>query len=384
MTSHDIRGANGMFLLDEDCIYLDHGAFGACPRPVFETYRAWQRELERSPSRMLLTRLEDELWNVREHLATYVGASPSDLALVPNATYALNTVLKSLRLEPGDELLVSEHEYGAVLNCLEFVASRSGATVVTAPGIDAEKIWLSASERTKAIIISHISSPTALRMPARRLCQLAREAEILSIVDGAHGPGQVELRLADFGADVYVGNCHKWLFSPKSAAFLFARADVQASVAPLVVGWGYRESAFESTQDWRGARDPSAYLSIPQAIAFTQAYGDQEACRDIVTSSRTLMTEAGFPPAFTDQRLQMAYYVMPTGAEEFAQARLREDFGIEVPIRVWNGQPLLRISIAPYNHFADVETLASALRTIFPANRRSAARGSSIDTKDSC
>ncbi|WP_037076987.1 aminotransferase class V-fold PLP-dependent enzyme [Pseudonocardia spinosispora] len=359
-----------LFLLDPDLTHLNHGAFGACPRPVFDVYQRWQRELERSPSGMF-DRLDDELAVVRRALAAYLGAQPEGIALVLNATVALNTVLRSLRIGPGDELLTTEHEYGAIRNALSFVAGRTGARVVVARGTTAEEIWAGATARTRALVVSHISSPTALLLPVERLCALARDAGVLSVVDGAHGPGQLDLDLDALGADVYVGNCHKWLCAPKAAAFLHTRREVRPLLDPLAAGWGWGETAYEPSQDWRSARDPSAYLSVPAAIDFVTAHGRQAECRDLLRGARTLMADAGFAPFADEQPIQMAYFLLPACDPAAVTRLLRSEFAIDAPVRAWNTQPMVRISIAPYVRLDDIQRLAEALTTIFSTVRAS-------------
>ncbi|MFI6368576.1 aminotransferase class V-fold PLP-dependent enzyme [Nocardia sp. NPDC050630] len=358
-----------MFLLDPGVTYLDHGAFGACPRPVFEKYQAWQRELERSPVALLGRRIEDELATVRAQLGAYVGADVDELALILNATVAINTVLRSIPLTSGDEILTTDHEYGAVQNLLDFIARRTGARIVRAPETSADAIWASASARTKVLVVSHITSPTAVLMPVRALCERARAAGVVSVIDGAHGPGQLMLDLRSLGADFYVGNCHKWLCGPKAAAFLHARASVQSMIEPLVVGWGYGDSPFEPGQDWRSARDPAAYLAIPAAIDFVRQHGRNAECRTILDKGRRLLRASGFEPFADEGRIQMGYFRVPPCDPIVVCARLRAEFGIEVPIRVWRGDPMLRVSVAPYNTIADLRRLTTALSMIFPQAR---------------
>jgi isopenicillin-N epimerase len=354
-----------LFLLDPEVVFLNHGSFGACPRPVFAVYQEWQRELEREPVALLGRRLEDELGAVRSALAAYVGAHADDLALAPNATTALNAVLRSLRLEPGDEILTSEHEYGAVDLLLDFVADRSGARVVRPHGSDAEAIWAGATERTRALVVSHVTSPTALVLPVEELCALADEAGVLSVVDGAHAPGQVPLDLGRLGADFYAGNCHKWLCSPKGAGFLHVRPDRQELLEPSVVGWGYRESEFALRHGPQGTADPAAYLSVPAAIEFVREQGRARECMALLREGSRRLAAAGFEPYAPDQPLQMASFRLPESDPEQVELRLLEDFRIEAPVREWHGQTLIRVSIAPYNTEGDVAALVAALRGLF-------------------
>jgi isopenicillin-N epimerase len=358
-------GVRDPFLLDPDVVYLNHGAFGACPSPVFDVYQRWQRELECEPVDLLERRLLAELERVRDALGAYVGARAQDLALVLNATTALNTVMRSLRLGPGDEILTTGHEYGATDRLISFVAERSGARVVRADGVDADGIWAGASKRTRVLVVSHVTSPTALLVPVEQLCRRAREAGVLAVIDGAHAPGQVALDLDALGADFYAGTCHKWLCAPKGAGFLYARTERQELLDPLVVGWGHRETEFALRHDWQSTRDPAAYLTIPAAIDFVHEHGQNAGCRELLVRGRRRLAEAGFGALAPEQPLQMACFRLPACEPEQVEHRLREEFRIEVPVRDWNGQQLIRVSVAPYNTGEDLERLAEALRAVF-------------------
>jgi isopenicillin-N epimerase len=354
-----------LFLLDPEVAYLNHGAFGACPRIVFDVYQRWQRELEREPIDLYERRLPDELAGVRAALGEYVGAPARDLALVLNATSALNTVLRSIPLDAGDEILTTGHEYGATDLLLQFVAERTGARIVRAAGADG--VWADASERTRLLVASHVTSPTALLLPVDELCRRAREAGVLSVIDGAHAPGQVALNLERLGADFYAGNCHKWLCAPKGAGFLYARPERQEVLDPLVVGWGHRETEFALRHDWQSTRDPAAYLAVPAAIEFVREHGRAAECRELLEKGAKRLASAGFEPFAPLQSLQMACFRLPPCEPEQVERRLREEFGIEVPVRTWNGGQLIRVSIAPYNTDDDLERLEAALSAVFAA-----------------
>jgi isopenicillin-N epimerase len=354
-----------LFQLDPGIAYLNHGAFGACPRPVFDVYQKWQREFEREPVDLFERRLESELAQVRASLGEYVRAPPGDLALFPNATSALNTVLRSLPLRPGDEILTTGHEYGAIELLLEFVAQRTGARVVRGSEVDEGGIWEGASERTRVLMISHVTSRTALLLPVEEVCRRARKAGVLSVIDGAHGPGHVRLDLERLGADFYAGNCHKWLCAPKGAGFLYARPERQDLLEPLVVGWGYREPDFALRHEWQATHDPAAYLSVPAAIEFVREHGRADECKALLREGSRQLATAGFEPFAPEQPLQMACFRLPRCDPEEVEHRLFEEFRIEAPVWDWNGQPLIRVSIAPYNAAEDLDRLEKALETVF-------------------
>jgi isopenicillin-N epimerase len=322
---------------------------------VFARYQELQRELERNPVEFLARRFDELTAGSRAALAGFLGARPDDLVFVPNATAGLNAVIRSLRLEPGDEVLTTRHEYGAVTRTWEF----AGANLVYA---EPDELVAAIGPKTKAVSVSHITSPTALVLPVAEICAAARAAGALAIVDGAHAPGQVPLDLEDLGADVYAGNCHKWLCAPKGAGFLWARPEHQRWIEPLVISWGYgAERTFADRHGWQGTRDPTASFSIPAAI---EAHGtfDLERCRRLAASFHDRLPPCGSTPA-----PQMWATEVATDEPEELQRRLFDEHAIEVVVREWEGRSLLRVSIAPYNDEADVERLLAALETLTPA-----------------
>ena len=290
------------FLLDPDVVFLNHGSFGACPRPVFETYQRWQCELEQQPVAFLGRRAETLLAEARAGLADYVGAAAGDVVYFPNPTTAINAVARSLRLAPGDEILSSDHEYGAMDRTWRFVCRQTGASYVRRPiplpvtthQEFVETFWAGVTAATRVIFLGHITSPTALTFPVAEICRRARAAGLLTIIDGAHAPGQVPLNLRELGADIYTGACHKWLCGPKGAAFLYARPEVQGWLEPLVVSWGWESerpsgARFVDWHEWQGTRDIAAFLAAPAAIAF-QAEHDWDTvrrrCRVLASQTR--------------------------------------------------------------------------------------------------
>ena len=337
------------FLLDPGVTYLNHGSYGACPAPVFARYQELQRELERNPVEFLARRFDELTAGSRAALAAFLGARPDDLVFVPNATAGLNAVIRSLRLKPGDEVLTTRHEYGAVTRTWEFVGSK---LVYAEPDDLVDAI----GPRTKAVSVSHITSPTALVLPVAEICAAARAAGVLAIVDGAHAPGQVPLDLEALGADVYAGNCHKWLCAPKGAGFLWARPEHQRWIEPLVISWGYGDDrTFADRHGWQGTRDPAAALTIPAAIE-AHATFDLERCRRLAASFHDRLPPVGATPA-----PQMWATEVTTDEPLELQRRLFDEHAIEVVVREWEGRSLLRISIAPYNDEADLERLLAAL-----------------------
>jgi isopenicillin-N epimerase len=310
-------------------------------------------------------RLEGLLDEARAALAAYVGADPADLVFFPNATAALNAVARSLPFEPGDEILTTNHEYGALDLTWRFVCAKTGARYVRRPvpvplrAADevADAVWEGFGPRTRVLFLSHVTSRTAVRFPVEELCRRAREAGIVSIVDGAHAVGQLPIDLDALGGDFYAGNCHKWLCAPKGAAFLWARREKQPGVEPAVVTWGYEPGQpFGERDHWQGTRDYAAYLSVPAAIEFQQGWEEvRERCRGLVDRAR-----AASEPVSRDP-LQMTSLRLPPCHPEEVQRRLVDEHRIEAVVFDSEQGPLLRVSVQGYNSAEDVEALLEAL-----------------------
>ena len=373
-----------LFLLDPNIVFLNHGSFGACPRTVFEEYQRLQRELERQPVLFLDREHRGRMAAARARLAEFVGADADDLVFVANATTGINIVARSLRLEPGDEILTTDHEYGAIDRTWAFIAGKRGARIVRAeipvPVADSsdmvEAVWSKVTGRTRVLSISHITSSTALTMPIEPLIRRAREAGIFIVIDGAHAPGQIPLSLDELGADAYVGNCHKWMLAPKGAGFLHVRRDVQPLLEPLVVSWGWESempgpSRFVDHHEWQGTRDPAAFLAVPTAIEFMRDNNWDTvgaSCRELRRAAvRSICGVTGLDPLCVegsawDWNAQMASLPLPTDDGEGLNARLYDEHRIEIPIVRWKGQWLIRISIQAYNTEDDITALVQALK----------------------
>jgi isopenicillin-N epimerase len=343
------------FLLDPELAYFNHGGYGACPVEVFEEYQRWQRELERQPTELLARRFADSMWNARSALAEFLRARPEDLVFTQNATAALNAVIRSLRIRPEEEILTTKHEYGAILRTLEFMR----ANVVL---VEPDELVSNIGIRTRAVVVSHITSPTALVLPVEDVCEAARKAGVLSIVDGAHAPGQLPVDLAEIDADVYAGNCHKWLCAPKGSGFLWARPEHQRWIEPLVVSWGYHEEAdFGERHGWQGTRDPAAFLAVPKALEVHATF-DLEAARKLADEAERRLAPFGLRALRgTRAPLMRALLVRERDPDELWR-RLLEAHRVEVPVYAWEDTSLLRISVGPYNDELDLERLVDAVR----------------------
>ncbi len=374
------------FLLDPNVIFLNHGSFGATPRPVFETYQAWQRQLEKQPIQFIDKELPAHLANARQCLSNYLNVAGQDIVFVPNATFALNIVARSLSLGPGDEVLTTNFEYGACDNIWQFLSPKHGFTYIQqktplpfqSAQIFVDRFWQGVSPKTKVIYISHITSTTAVTFPVEAICQRAKAEGILTVIDGAHAPGQIDLDLQKVDADFYFGNTHKWLCSPKGSAFLYTHPARQPLIEPLVVGWGWGEnrtftfgSDYLDYLQWLGTNDLSAYLSVPAAIDFQAQHNwpqIRQQCHLLLKDILSRISQlTSLPPFYPDDSYyhQMAVAPLPPIADLKAfKTQLYEDFSIEVPCTEWEGKQFIRVSIQAYNTEADGDVLLDALRKV--------------------
>jgi isopenicillin-N epimerase len=361
-----------LFLLHPGLVFLNHGSFGACPRPVFAEYQRVQLELERNPVQMLSRHrhFPSRVDAVRERLAAYVGADASNLILVQNATVGVNAVARSLELRPGDEVVTTSHEYGGNELLWQWLCARTGARCVvvdTRPATAVADLAGAFGDRTKLLFVSHVSSPTALLFPVEELCAEARAAGVLTLVDGAHAPGQLDLDLERLGADFYTGNCHKWLCAPKGAGFLYARPDVHELLEPLAVSWDWPDEGWANRQRWRGTSDPSAYLAVPAAIDFQDAHAWEDVrarCHGLAVRARRELSELlGTEPLAADDAefLQMVTVRLPPCDPYAVGQRLLDQHRIEVLAQDWHGDPVLRVSFQGYNDERDLDALVEAL-----------------------
>ncbi len=381
------------FLLDPSVTFLNHGSYGACPRPVFEEYQRWQLELERQPVEFLGRRYYDLLAESRAALGHYLGVDGDDLVYTDNATMGVNIVLRSLDLKPGDEIVTTDHEYGACDLAWQFLHEQNGVVIHRAPitlpvsskDEIVQSIFRRVTERTKVIYLSHITSGSALIFPVEEICGKAREAGILTLIDGAHVPGQIPLDLTEIGADIYTGNCHKWLCAPKGSGFLHVRPEHQAWMESMIVSWGWGEghethraaSQFISRNQWQGTGGYAAYLTVPTAIAF-QGEHDwptvRALCHDLAAEAEArILALSGLPPISPPDPAdgwpwfaQMRAIPLPPVDLPQLKRRLYEDDRIEVPMVAIPTMPLIRVSVQAYNSPADIDALVTALERILP------------------
>ncbi|MEA2619523.1 MAG: isopenicillin-N epimerase [Chloroflexota bacterium] len=384
--------------LDPEVTFLNHGSYGACPEPILEVQRAWRDRLEAEPVQFLSYDLPGLLEEARGAVGAFLGADPEGLAFVPNATTGVNTVLQSLRFEPGDELLTDDHEYNATINAMRAVAARDGARVVVAPipfpiaseAVARDAILDAVTDRTRLVVVSHVTSPTALIFPVAELVAELDRRGIDTLVDGAHAPGMVPVEVDALGAAYWTGNGHKWLCGPKGTAAVWVREDRRDRIHPLVVSHGANaplggRTRFRHEFDWVGTSDPTGFLTLPSAIDWMadEAFGDGgwegvlAANHALAIKGRDILAGAlGIEvPAPSSMLGSMAALPLPgvvddADAEALA-ARLRTEDRIEVQIGGWpvpaarregvEPQVLIRISAQRYNELADYERLAEVL-----------------------
>ncbi|XXF76613.1 aminotransferase class V-fold PLP-dependent enzyme [Myxococcaceae bacterium GXIMD 01537] len=382
--------------LDPEVTFLNHGSFGACPTEVLAFQAELRARLEAEPVLFLHRQIEPLLDAARAALGAFVGADADDLAFVANATTGVNTVLRSLRFAPGDELLTTDHEYNASRNALDFVASQWGARVVvakvpwpvTSEDAVVDAVLAHVTPRTRLLLIDHVTSQTALVMPVARLVRALRERGVETLVDAAHAPGMLPLDLRELGAGYYTGNCHKWISAPKGAAFLHVRRDLQGAVRPLAMSHGYNStredrSRFRREFDWMGTHDPTPFLSVPKALEvmggllpggwpelMASNHAKAVAARSYLCER--LRVAPSCPEAMLGSMatvsLPESHRVEPRGPLAMVplQERLFDTYRIEVPVSAWPAPPRghLRVSAQLYNTPPDYQRLGDALEAL--------------------
>jgi isopenicillin-N epimerase len=381
------------FLLDPDLVFLNHGSFGAVPRQVMDHHQRLQREMERNPVEWLGRRAEELMGEARRRLGGFVGAQPDDLVFFPNPTTAVNMVVRNLRLQPGEQVVTTDHEYGAMDRTWRKYCAEVGAEYIRVPiplpvstAADfVERVWAAVTPATKVLFLSHLTSATALVFPVEELCRRARQAGILTIVDGAHVPAHLALDLGSLGCDIYTGALHKWLCAPKGCSFLWARPDVQHWLLPLVVSWGWESehpsgSTFIDHHEWQGTRDLSPFLSVGAAIDFVDTHDwatvQAEGHARVLRARRAVDELTGLAPISPDEPTdhewigQLAAIRLPADVDVVAlKEQLFDRYRIEVPVHHWNGQPLVRVSCTAHTTDADIDALVDALSVLLDTPR---------------
>ncbi|MBT4382214.1 MAG: aminotransferase class V-fold PLP-dependent enzyme [Candidatus Marinimicrobia bacterium] len=372
------------YYLDPSITFLNHGSFGACPKPVFETYQNWQLELEQQPVEFMTRKVYDHLEKSRFVLGDYVGCHGDDLIFETNPTTAVNTIIRSLDLGPGDEVLMTDMEYGSLVRTWEHYGNENGYSIVkrstptplTTHEDYVEHFWESVTEDTKVIYLSEITSSTGLILPAMAICKKAKEAGIITFIDGAHVPAHIPLNITEMDPDIYVGACHKWLSAPKGSSFLYVKKSLQEKIKPLIISWGSvidpAPTAFIYENQCQGTWDPSAFLTVPASIQFQQDH-DWDAvrarCRKLNRETRNRIydiidTEPICPN--TEEWLgQMASIIINIENGLDFKWRLMDEYKLEMPVFPWGDKILFRISFNAYNDEKDADRLIEVLCDVY-------------------
>jgi len=373
-----------LYHLDPSITFLNHGSFGACPKPVFEVYQNWQRKLELQPVEFMAIKVYDHLEEARHALGYYVGCHGDDLIFVTNPTTAVNTVIRSLDLGLDDEVLMTDMEYGSLVRTWEHYAQDKGFSIVqqftpvplTTHEDYIEHFWEAVTERTKIIYLSEITSSTGLILPVAAICKKAKEAGIMTIVDGAHVPAHIPLNIAEMDPDVYVGACHKWLSAPKGSSFLYVKKSLQETIEPLIISWGSEvdrsPSPFIYESQYQGTWDPSAFLTVPAAIQFQQEHdwnSVRERSRALNRETRDRIYEIidtePICPNTEEWLGQMASIITNIENGLDFKRRLMDEYKIEIPVFPWGDKILFRTSFNAYNDENDADRLIEVLGKLF-------------------
>ena len=380
MVAADTTDLKEHFLLNPEVAFFNHGSFGACPRPVFEEYQRLQRQMEWLPTDFLGRNRVQMVDEARAALAEYVKTDVGNIVFVPNATSGINTVARSLAFEAGDEILTTNHEYGAINNTWKYICEKTGAQLlphhidlpVTTHEAFVDSFWSEVTPRTRLISISHVTSPTSLIFPIEEICRRAREVGIITVIDGAHAPSQIDLDMEAIGADFYSGNCHKWLSAPKGSGFLYARPKHHPLIDPLVISHGRQpDSTFATRSEWQGTRDISAFLTVPAAIEFQKEHnwpGVRQRCHELaIEVSDRVSAMTRIEPIATDLDLwfsQMISIPLPDQRLHEVATRLYEDYNTVIAGGVIDEQHFMRISVQAYNTQDDIDRLCDAMAEI--------------------
>ena len=381
------------FLLDNKVTFLNHGSFGACPKVIFNEYQSWQKKLENQPVKFLdqFRDFGPNMTNVREALSKKINCNVNNLVPVVNATTGLNAIIKSLHFKKGDEVIISNHEYGALEKTWQFIKTKYKIKItiakVSLPITSEEKFIKDFvkkfTSKTKILFLSHITSPTALLFPIKKLVKIAKQHKIITIIDGAHAPGHIDLNLKNLNADFYSGNCHKWMMSPKGAAFMWSSSKYKNHLDPLIVSHGWNKknnsinqkgalgnSRFIDMFEYNGTKDPAAWLSVPASIKYIN---DKKNTKLFITQSKVLynfalkLSNTFKMPLLGDRKFLpplMISVPIPKVKEIEFQRKLYKNYKIEIPIIPWENKSFARISYQLYNSIKDLEKLEYALKKL--------------------
>ena len=372
------------FLLNPEITFLNFGSFGACPKPIFDDYQKWQLEMEREPVQFMTSRSLHYLKASREALGNYVNCHSDDLVFVPNPSYAVNIVSKSLDLKPGDEILTTNLEYGACDKAWKFICKKTGAKYIrqtiqlplTTKEQFVEDFFKGLSPKTKLVFIGQITSTTALILPVKEICERAKQKGLMTFIDGAHVPGHIPLDLSELKVDMYTGACHKWMMTPKGTSFLYVKKEIQNLLDPLVVSWGYDSAAPSHSQfldyhQMQGTRDFTGFLTVPTAIHFMKENNWEvvsTSCKELVRKNAKRFCDLlGSKPLcpVTEEFLGQMFSIPINSLEpEKLQRHLYDHYKIEIPVMRLDDKIFIRYSINAFNTQSDLDRLYDSLKEI--------------------
>jgi len=380
--------------IDDQTVFLNHGSFGACPIPVLQKQDDYRKQMEMQPVKFMVRDLEELIWKSKETLAKFVGTAAEDLAFVSNATTGVNTILNSLEFGENDELLTTNHGYGACVNALKWFGEKRKAKVIVAevpfPISSSDEVINALvskiSSRTKLVMIDYITSPTGLLFPVKKIVDACAERGIDCLVDGAHAPGQVPLNIDQLGTAYFSGTCHKWICSPKGAGFIHVRKDRQHLIHPITVSHTYdktehKERMWSSNFFWPGTSDYTSYVCVKDAIEFMGTlfpggwHELMQTNRTLCLKARKTISEKTGLPLAAPEEMIVNLSAFDLGETDFPVSRfnhisplwrkLLNEFNIELPVLPWNIEHprlLLRFSAQCYNSIEQYEYLGEALK----------------------
>lgn len=373
------------WLLDEDITFLNNGSFGSVPKIILEEYEKLNRQIEKEPIEFFLRQYFPMIRESAKKLSDFVGVSSKDLVFVENATAGINTILNSIApiLNKDDEIIFTNYVYPAIKNAIYYICKKTGslAREIFIPyPIENDKIIFNSieeglSRKTKIAVIDHIASSTSVILPIKDIVKLCKANGTLILIDGAHSPGMIDLNINELSPDFYVGNCHKWLYTPKGTALLYCRKELQELLHPLVISLDYGKG-FTNEFDWVGTRNPSSWLSVPKALEFYNGIGKQEIQSYIhnlsIEASELIIKELNINMNL-NRKLHGAMVSFPIENEKFSNRTnpnelrnlIYDKYKIEVPFFNFNGKILFRISSQIYNELYDYEKLIYPLKREF-------------------